>query len=155
MVKEWCKRRMLVMHHLSLSVRLRYAKSLCPRETVCDTSYGNHTEFSEQSRIRIMEKERGYSNGTHQNSQPLKRREQLTFIQPTDALTCWHRGKVRASLIFLACEWKEPWIESEGRIDRKEMEGSRKKICRQMERQQPWVAVTEIVLLYLKTTGVC
>jgi len=35
------------------------------------------------------------------------------------------------------------------------MEGSRKKIRRQMERQQPWVAVTEIVLLYLKTTGVC
>jgi len=38
---------MLVMHHLSLSVRLRYAKSLCPRETVCYTSYGNQAEFSD------------------------------------------------------------------------------------------------------------
>lgn len=34
--------------------------------------------------------------------------------------------------------------------------GKKKKLFgRQMERQQPWVAVTEIVLLYLKTTGVC
>lgn len=75
------------MHHLHLPVRHRYTRSLCPRETVCDTSYGNHTELSEQGRIRLMEKERGYSNGTHLNLQALKRREQLTFIQPTDALT--------------------------------------------------------------------
>lgn len=33
--------------------------------------------------------------------------------------------------------------------------GKKKLFGRQMERQQPWVAVTEIVLLYLKTTGVC
>lgn len=57
------------------------------RETVCDISYGDHAEVSEQERTRLMEKERGYCNETHLNLQPLKRGEQLTFIHPTDALT--------------------------------------------------------------------